>query len=105
MPRSTSSTWSRWTVVSWTPDAGCGVASVTLIGVPQDDVRSAERILARIIERDPRFGGRTMRLGRQSGNVEDRRGMSPGMGMGGMRMMPVGGLGIGGLLLLLVLGY
>jgi uncharacterized protein len=47
-----------------------------------------------------------MRLGRQSDNVEDRRGMGPGpMGMGGMRMMPVGGLGIGGLLLLLVLGY
>ena len=51
-----------------------------------------------------------MRLGRQSSNIEDRRGMGPGMGgfgMGGgsgMRV-PIGGLGIGGLLLVLVLGY
>jgi predicted metalloprotease len=40
---------------------------------------------------------------RPSGNVEDRRGYSPRMsGAGGMRM---GGLGLGGLLVLLVLGW
>ena len=44
---------------------------------------------------------------RQSGNVEDRRGMSPRMGgfsMGGGRM-PMGGLGIGGILVVLVISY
>jgi uncharacterized protein len=46
-----------------------------------------------------------MRLGRESTNVEDQRGMGPPMGMGGLGSMPVGGLGLGGLLLLLVLGY
>ena len=43
-----------------------------------------------------------------SDNVEDRRGMSPGGGFGGgFRGMgvPTRGLGVGGLLLLLVLGY
>ena len=47
-----------------------------------------------------------MRLGRQSTNVEDRRGMSPG-GMGGMRMggAGLGGLGLGGLLILAAIGW
>jgi uncharacterized protein len=44
-----------------------------------------------------------MRLGQESDNVEDRRGMSAGGGgFGGMRL---GGLGLGGILVLLVLGY
>jgi predicted metalloprotease len=44
---------------------------------------------------------------RQSGNIEDRRGQSPGFRMGGMGGggFRTGGLGIGGLLLLLVLGW
>src|SRR5262245_48202651 len=48
-----------------------------------------------------------MRLGRQSTNVEDRRGMSPGGGMGGMRLGGggLGGLGLGGLLVLAAIGY
>jgi predicted metalloprotease len=39
-----------------------------------------------------------------SQNVEDRRGMRPGLGMGGMGIR-MGGLGLGGLLVLMVLGY
>jgi hypothetical protein len=43
---------------------------------------------------------------RQSDRVEDRRGVSPRMG-GGLRLRPggLGGLGLGGLLILLVLGW
>ncbi len=46
-----------------------------------------------------------MRLGRQSTNVEDRRGMAPGrtgMRMGGAGL---GGLGLGGILILAVISY
>jgi predicted metalloprotease len=52
-----------------------------------------------------------MRLGRESDNVEDRRGMSAGGGGfnfgggGGFGGMRLGGLGLGGILVLLVLGY
>ena len=42
--------------------------------------------------------------GQGSRNIEDRRGMSPRMGMGGMGGR-VGGLGIGGLLVLLAISY
>jgi predicted metalloprotease len=44
-----------------------------------------------------------MQLGRESSNVEDRRGMRVGFGgMGGGR---IGGLGLGGVLVLLALGW
>jgi predicted metalloprotease len=52
-----------------------------------------------------------MRLGRESDNVEDRRGMSAGGGGfgfgggGGFGGMRLGGLGLGGILVLLALGY
>ena len=44
---------------------------------------------------------------RQSGNIEDRRGASPGFRMGGMGGggFRTGGMGIGGLLVLLILGW
>ena len=51
-----------------------------------------------------------MRLGGESDNVEDRRGMSAGgggfgFGGGGFGGMRLGGLGLGGILVLLALGY
>ena len=46
-----------------------------------------------------------MRLGRESTNVEDRRGSGPGFGGFGGMGGRVGGLGLGGLLLLMLFGY
>src|SRR5436190_23504213 len=83
--------------------SGCGDScrsgAVRILGlrVPGDRMR---RTAAYASCNAPGQGGRAMRLDEQqeSGNVEDRRGMSPGMLRGG-------GLGCGGLLIVLAISY